>query len=91
VYLHSFYCFIAFSSFSFRAVVNAYLGGAKNAGVENAGVENAGAYRRVGKFRSDKVWKAIRKNNLKHQTKYGCRGFLAYSSFQTQLASESAC
>ena len=57
-------------------------GGAENAGVENAGVKNAGAYRRggkcsSGKCRSDKVWKAIRKNTLKHQTKYGCRGFLA--------------
>ena len=49
----------------------------RNGGAENAGVENAGAYRRGGKCRSDKVWKAIRNNTLKHQTKYGCRGFLA--------------
>jgi len=48
-----------------------------NGGAENAGVENAGAYRRGGKCRSDKVLKAIRKNTLKHQMKYGCRGFLA--------------
>jgi len=38
------------------------------AGVENAGVENAGA---------TKYGKPSEKNTLKHQTKYGCRGFLA--------------
>ena len=51
---------------------------AQNGGAENTGVENAGGGKcRSGKCRSDKVWKAIRKNTLKHQTKYGCRGFLA--------------
>jgi len=38
------------------------------AGVENAGVENAGV---------TKYGKPSEKNTLKHQTKYGCRGFLA--------------
>jgi len=38
------------------------------AGVENSGVENAGA---------TKYGKPSEKNTLKHQTKYGCRGFLA--------------
>jgi len=51
-------------------------------GAENAGVENAGAYRRGGKCRSGNVGatkygKPSEKNTLKHQTKYGCRGFLA--------------
>ena len=62
--------------------------------VENAEVENAGVDRTGGKCRSGKCrsrlqgWKMqerqsmhmeeIPENTLKYQTKYGCRGFLAY-------------
>jgi len=57
--------------------------------VENAEVENAGVDRTGGKCRSRlQGWKMqerqsmhmeeIPENTLKYQTKYGCRGFLAY-------------
>ena len=48
-------------------------GGAENAGVENAGVENVG----VENAGATKYGKPSEKNTLKHQTKDGCRGFLA--------------
>jgi len=59
-----------------------FIGGAENAGVENAGVENAGVDRRGGNSGVEiagatKYGKPSEENNLKYQTKYGCRGFHA--------------
>ena len=58
----------------FVRLVRGLLASTNTLTAEDAGVENAGAYHMGGKCRSDKVWKAIRKNTLKHQTKYGSRG-----------------